>query len=316
MEPRQEYRAKRVRPLFRLRSKKLGEHNGFVEEITGGQRTTKAYHREQAVIDRFDVKNGETVQAYAEADYYAYAMGPSVNFVNNLSLTLISVFGALLYMKGAISLGDISSFVLYSRKFSGLINEFANLLAEMQSTFSAAERVFHLLDEQPEPADAPDTRSLCDVRGDVSLSHVRFGYDPGCPVLTDLMLHAKSGSVTAIVGPTGAGKTTIINLLMRFYDAERGTITIDGQDIRSLTRKSLRLAYLTFTKDEQRVLKKDQTSVEDKKDSYLLQFITGAQPLSNWDQYVSELNGLGLEQCLEVYNAAYARYLEAQNEAS
>ena len=243
------YRAKRVRPLFRLRSKKLGELNGFVEEITGGQRTTKAYHREQAVIDRFDVKNGETVQAYAEADYYACAMGPSVNFVNNLSLTLISVFGALLYMKGAISLGDISSFVLYSRKFSGPINEFANLLAEMQSTFSAAERVFHLLDEQPEPADAPDTRSLCDVRGDVSLSHVRFGYDPGCPVLTDLTLHAKSGSVTAIVGPTGAGKTTIINLLMRFYDAERGTITIDGQDIRSLTRKSLRLAYTMVLQD-------------------------------------------------------------------
>lgn len=113
------YRAKKVRPLFRLRSKKLGELNGFVEEVTSGQRTTKAYHREQVMIDRFDVKNKEAVDAYCNADYYACVMGPSVNFVNNFSLALISVFGALLYMGGVISLGNISSFVLYSRKFSG-----------------------------------------------------------------------------------------------------------------------------------------------------------------------------------------------------
>ena len=243
------YRAKKVRPLFRLRSKKLGELNGFVEEVTSGQRTTKAYHREEVMIGRFDQKNKEAVDAYCNADYYACVMGPSVNFVNNFSLALISVFGALLYMGGAISLGNISSFVLYSRKFSGPINEFANLLAEMQSAFSAAERVFRLLDEEPEPADAPGATELADVKGDVALKNVRFGYEPGKVILSDLNLDAPRGSVTAIVGPTGAGKTTIINLLMRFYDADSGAITIDGQNICSVTRRSLRLAYTMVLQD-------------------------------------------------------------------
>ena len=243
------YRAKKVRPLFRLRSKKLGELNGFVEEVTSGQRTTKAYHREEVMIGRFDQKNKEAVDAYCNADYYACVMGPSVNFVNNFSLALISVFGALLYMGGAISLGNISSFVLYSRKFSGPINEFANLLAEMQSAFSAAERVFRLLDEEPEPADAPGATELAHVKGDVALKNVRFGYEPGKVILSDLNLDAPRGSVTAIVGPTGAGKTTIINLLMRFYDADSGAITIDGQNICSVTRRSLRLAYTMVLQD-------------------------------------------------------------------
>ena len=243
------YRAKKVRPLFRLRSKKLGELNGFVEEVTSGQRTTKAYHREQVMIDRFDVKNKEAVDAYCNADYYACVMGPSVNFVNNFSLALISVFGALLYMGGAISLGNISSFVLYSRKFSGPINEFANLLAEMQSAFTAAERVFRLLDEAPEPADAEGAEELKQVKGDVALKNVRFGYEPGKIILSNLNLDAPRGSVTAIVGPTGAGKTTIINLLMRFYDADSGAITVDGQSIYGVTRKSLRLAYTMVLQD-------------------------------------------------------------------
>ncbi len=243
------YRAKKVRPLFRLRSKKLGELNGFVEEVTGGQRTTKAYHREQVMIDRFDERNDAAVDAYCNADYYACVMGPSVNFVNNFSLALISVFGALLYMAGNISLGNISSFVLYSRKFSGPINEFANLLAEMQSAFSAAERVFRLLDEEPEKADAPDAAILSAVNGDVSLANVRFGYDESRTILHDLSFDAPKGSLTAIVGPTGAGKTTIINLLMRFYDAESGRIAIDGSDIYDVTRKSLRLAYTMVLQD-------------------------------------------------------------------
>ena len=243
------YRAKKVRPLFRLRSKKLGELNGFVEEVISGQRTTKAYHREEVMIGRFDEKNTEAVDAYCNADYYASVMGPSVNFVNNSSLALISVFGALLYMAGTISLGNISSFVLYSRKFSGPINEFANLLAEMQSAFSAAERVFRLLDEPPEPEDAADAVELAHVKGDVSLKNVRFGYEPGKVILSNLNLEAPRGSVTAIVGPTGAGKTTIINLLMRFYDAQSGSIKIDQHNIYGVTRKSLRLAYTMVLQD-------------------------------------------------------------------
>lgn len=201
------------------------------------------------MIDRFDVKNKEAVDAYCNADYYACVMGPSVNFVNNFSLALISVFGALLYMGGVISLGNISSFVLYSRKFSGPINEFANLLAEMQSAFSAAERVFRLLDEAPEPADAEGAEELKQVKGDVALKNVRFGYEPGKIILSNLNLDAPRGSVTAIVGPTGAGKTTIINLLMRFYDADSGAITVDGQSIYGVTRKSLRLAYTMVLQD-------------------------------------------------------------------
>jgi len=243
------YRAKKVRPLFRLRSKKLGELNGFVEEVTGGQRTTKAYHREQVMIDRFDEKNNAAVDAYCNADYYACVMGPSVNFVNNFSLALISVFGAILYMAGNISLGNISSFVLYSRKFSGPINEFANLLAEMQSAFSAAERVFRLLDEEAEKADAPDAKTLSDVNGEVSLENVRFGYDEGKTILHDLSFDAPKGSLTAIVGPTGAGKTTIINLLMRFYDVNSGEIRLDGTELRDATRHSLRSAYTMVLQD-------------------------------------------------------------------
>ena len=243
------YRTKKVRPLFRLRSRKLGELNGFVEEITGGQRTTRAYHREQVVIGRFDEKNQEAVDAYCNADHHACVMGPSVNLVNNLSLALVSVFGALLYMGGTISLGGIASFVLYSRKFSGPINEFANLLAEMQSSFSAAERVFRLLDEEPEPADAPGARALGHVQGHVAFEHVRFGYEPGRTILSELSFAAPPGSVTAIVGPTGAGKTTIINLLMRFYDVNAGEILVDGKELHEVTRDSLRRAYAMVLQD-------------------------------------------------------------------
>ena len=189
------------------------------------------------------------MDAYCNADHHACVMGPSVNLVNNLSLALVSVFGALLYMGGTISLGGIASFVLYSRKFSGPINEFANLLAEMQSSFSAAERVFRLLDEEPEPADAPGARALGHVQGRVAFEHVRFGYEPGRTILSELSFAAPPGSVTAIVGPTGAGKTPIINLLMRVYDPESGRIAIDGADIRSLTRKSLRRAYTMVLQD-------------------------------------------------------------------
>ena len=243
------YMTKRVRPLFRARSGKLGELNGFVEEATGGQKTTKAYHREEVMLGRFDEKNKGAVDAYFKADYFACMTGPFVNFINNMSLTLVSVFGAILYMGGQMSLGNISSFVLYSRKFSGPINEFANILSELQSAFAAAERVFRLIDEEPEPPDAENAVELSDVRGDVDIEHVSFGYDEGKTIIHDLNLNAKKGTVVAIVGPTGAGKTTIINLLMRFYDADKGEIRVDGNDIKEVTRKSLRLAYTMVLQD-------------------------------------------------------------------
>jgi len=239
----------RTRPLFRKRSASLGELNGFVEEMISGQKTLKVYGREEYTQSRFDRKNKEAVEAYYQAEYYGSVVGPCVNFINNLSLSLISVFGALLYLGGAMSVGDISSFVLYSRKFSGPINEAANIFSELQSALAAAERVFRLMDEETESADAPGAGELVRVRGDVRLQHVNFGYEPGRMILRNLSLEAHPGRLIAIVGPTGAGKTTLINLLMRFYDPQSGEILVDGQNALSYTRSSLRRAYAMVLQD-------------------------------------------------------------------
>ena len=241
--------ANRVRPLFRRRSAKLGQLNGFVEEMLSGQKTIRAYGREDAVQARFDQRNTEAVDAYTKAEANGTLTGPSVNFISNLSLSLVCLFGSLLFLDGKVLLGDLSAFVLYSKKFSGPINEFANILAEIQSAFAAAERVFGLIDAKPEQPDAADAAVLADAEGDVKLDNVDFSYDPGKPIIEDLSFHAKPGSLTAIVGPTGAGKTTIINLLMRFYDVDDGAVLVDGQDIRKLTRDSLRRSYTMVLQD-------------------------------------------------------------------
>ncbi|KUO73950.1 MAG: ABC transporter [Clostridia bacterium BRH_c25] len=243
------YMTGKVRPLFRKRSAKLGELNGFVEEIISGQKTITVYHQEDTMINRFDSKNKEAVNAYYNADYYGSMTGPSVNFINNLSLALISVFGALLYLFNLLTLGNLSSFVLYSRKFSGPINEAANIISELQSTFAAAERIFRLIDEEPEPIDMNDAEILDNLQGNVKMEHVDFGYIPEKIIIRDLNLNADKGSLVAIVGPTGAGKTTMINLLMRFYDPSSGAISIDGRDIQKVTRKSLRLSYAMVLQD-------------------------------------------------------------------
>lgn len=240
---------RRVRPLFRRRSARLGELNGFVEEMLSGQKTIRAYGREEAVLERFDRKNQAAVDAYTVAEANGTITGPSVNFINNVSLALVCVFGSLLFLRGEIRIGDLSSFVQYSRKFSGPINEIANIIAELQSAFAAAERVFTLIDAEPEPADSANAAELTQVRGDVELKNVDFSYVPGKPIIQNLDLHAAPGSLTAIVGPTGAGKTTIISLLMRFYDVDGGTILVDGQDIRTVTRASLRGAYTMVLQD-------------------------------------------------------------------
>ncbi len=239
----------RVRPLFRRRSARLGALNGFVEEMLSGQKTIRAYGREDAVLGRFDEKNKAAVDAYTVAEANGTITGPSVNFINNVSLALVCVFGSVLFLRGEIRLGDLSSFVQYSRKFSGPINEVANIIAELQSAFAAAERVFTLIDAEPEPADAESAEILKDVKGDVRMENVDFSYVPGTPIIQNLNFHAEPGSLTAIVGPTGAGKTTIINLLMRFYDVDGGTIYVDGKDIRTLTRSSLRGAFTMVLQD-------------------------------------------------------------------
>lgn len=239
----------KTKPLFRKRSARLGELNGFVEEMVSGQKTLKAYSREADTIRRFEDKNKEAVDAYYQSEYYASVVGPVVNFINNLSLSLISVFGALLYLEGSMSIGNISSFVLYSRKFSGPINEAANIVSELQSAFAAAERVFRLIDEIPEPTDGEAACDLKQVDGKVEIRHVDFGYTPDKTIIHDLSFCAQPGRLIAIVGPTGAGKTTLINLLMRFYDPDQGAIFVDGQETSQITRQSLRKSFAMVLQD-------------------------------------------------------------------
>ena len=244
------YRSKKVRPLYKKRSEELGRLNGFAEEMTGGLRTIKAYGRKEYFRGLFEGYNLNACRANYEADAFASSTGPTVNFINNVSLALVSFFGAMLYMGGSISLGNVSSFVLYSRKFSGPINEFSNIISELQSALAAAERVFRLLDEPLEAADKEGAGELEDVAGEIELRDVHFGYEAGShEVLKGFSLDVKPGQVAAIVGPTGAGKTTVINLLMRFYDPQSGSIRIDGREIGELKRQDLRRAWSMVLQD-------------------------------------------------------------------
>ena len=238
-----------TQPRFVKRSRNYGIMNGFVEEMLSGQKTIQAYAYEKRVEQRFNTINTDAAEAYWDADRYGVTIGPTMGFINNITLSLIALLGSILYMGGGISLGSISAFVLYSRKFSGPINEIANIINELFSALAASERVFALLDEKEEKPDAENAKALENVRGDVALSHVGFGYDPGVTIIHDLTMRADAGKLIAIVGPTGAGKTTIINLLMRFYDVNQGEITVDGADIRVCTRRSLRKAYAMVLQD-------------------------------------------------------------------
>ena len=240
---------RKTQPRYAKRSKSYGVMNGFVEEMLSGQKTIMAYAYENRVDERFDVINREAADAFSDAEHYGVTIGPTMTAINNLGLSLIALLGGVLFLNGQIDLGRISSFVLYSRKFAHPINAVAEVFNELFSALAASERVFMLLDEQEESADARDAVLLSNVKGDVTAEHVAFGYDPGKTVLHDLNLEAPAGELTAIVGPTGAGKTTIINLLMRFYDPDSGVIRIDGQEIRTAARRSVRGAYAMVLQD-------------------------------------------------------------------
>lgn len=243
------YMKKMTQPRFSKRSKSYGKMNGFVEEMFSGQKTIQAYAYEDKVTERFDEINLSAADCYYDAEYYGCTIGPSVNIINNIGLCLVAIFGSILYMNSMITLGQISSFVLYSRKFSGPINEVANIMNEIYSALSAAERVFELLNQPEELADENDAILLEDTKGNVKAENVSFGYLPGKTILHDFNMQADSGKLIAIVGPTGAGKTTIINLLMRFYDVDKGVILVDEKDIRKYTRSSLRGAYAMVLQD-------------------------------------------------------------------
>ena len=238
-----------TQPRFVKRSKNYGIMNGFVEEMLSGHKTIQAYAYENRVEKNFDQINTNAAEAYYDAERYGVTIGPTMGSINNITLSLIALLGSVLYMGGHITLGSISSFVLYSRKFSGPINEIANIINELFSALAAAERVFTLIDEKEELKDTEGAKELKEVRGDVALSHVAFGYDEGKTIIHDLTMKADAGKLIAIVGPTGAGKTTIINLLMRFYDVNSGSITVDGTDIRDATRRSVRGAYAMVLQD-------------------------------------------------------------------
>ena len=247
------YLTKMVQPMFRARSKAAGELNGYVEEMISGQKTLRAYTQEERVIGEMAVQNKRLVDEYFKTDYYATIMGPGTNATNNLALALVSIFGAILFLRGQIDIGGISAFVLYSRKFTGPIREVAEIYGELQSSLAAAERVFRVMDEDPEPADAMNAVELPVEEGrgegNVELQNVNFGYTKDKVILKDFSMKAPKGSLIAIVGPTGAGKTTFINLLMRFYDIDSGKILVDGLSSTDITRKSLRLSYSMVLQD-------------------------------------------------------------------
>lgn len=238
-----------TQPRFVKRSKNYGIMNGFVEEMFSGQKTIMAYAYENPAAEKFGGINQDAADAYYDADYYGVSIGPTVGSINNMGLCLIAIFGSFLYMMQMISLGQISSFVLYSRKFSGPINEIANIINELYSALAASERVFNLLDEEEELVDCENATELTEVKGNVALKNVSFGYEKGKTIIHNLNLTVDAGKMIAIVGPTGVGKTTIINLLMRFYDVDAGSIMVEGEDIRGYTRKSLRKAYAMVLQD-------------------------------------------------------------------
>jgi ATP-binding cassette subfamily B protein len=244
-----EFLAKKTRPLFKVRSRKLGDLNGYVEETISGIKTIKAYSQEDTMMATFQTKNADASEAYYKADYYGSVMGPSIGLVNNISLALISFLGSVLYLFSKITIGNISSFILYSRRFAGPITEGANIIAELQSTLAAAERVFRVLDE-PLESDAVDViEAKSAIAGEVVFDNVTFGYSKDNPVLHNINMQIKPGSVVAIVGPTGAGKTTLVNLLMRFYHPDEGRILIDQQDIAKLPYKAVRQYYSMVLQD-------------------------------------------------------------------
>lgn len=243
------YIKKKTRPLYIKRSKSYGAMNGFVEEMFSGEKTIQAYAYEDQVCENFAQVNTTAADAYYNADSRGVAIGPSMGMINNMSLGLIAALGSFLYMGGIVTLGQISSFILYSRKFSGPINEIANIMNEIFSALSASERIFNLLDQPEEVPDRENATELTRVKGDVCFDDVSFGYVPSKTILHNLSFNAPHGRLIAIVGPTGAGKTTMINLLMRFYDCDSGEIRVDGKNELDYTRPSLRAAYAMVLQD-------------------------------------------------------------------
>ena len=225
---------------FRDQQKALGILNGTIEETITGERVIKAYGQEQSVIEKFKAENQVLKEASIRAQTYSGLLGPLNNMVGNTAFAIVAGTGGWMALRGIATVGEIASFLNYSRQLGMPLNQIANLYNTIQAALAGAERVFEALDETPEPADVRDADPLDVVRGEVVFDQVTFGYDEDQTVLEQVCLHAKPGQTIALVGPTGAGKTTIINLLSRFYDVREGAIQVDGTDIRGAQRNSLR----------------------------------------------------------------------------
>ena len=238
-----------TRPLYSKRSEKYGEMNGFVEEMFSGEKTIQAYGYEENVSRQFASINEDASDAYFNADVRGVTMGPTMVMMNNLSLALNGTLGSILYMFSYATLGQLSSFILYSRKFAGPINELANIMNELFSALSAAERIFSFLDMEEERKDKEGAIEIEKGEGNIEVRDVSFSYSPEKEILHNVSFSAEKGKTLAIVGETGAGKTTIINLLMRFYYPEKGKILIDGIDSTDIKVHSQRRQFAMVLQD-------------------------------------------------------------------
>ena len=234
---------KKSQPYFKRQQSSLGEINGQIEETFSGQNVVKAFNREDAAIAEFEKTNGELYESAWKSQFLAGLMQPVMIFVGNIGYAVVAAAGAALAIRGTIKVGDIQAFVQYVKNLTQPISMLAQVSNMLQSMAAAAERVFEFLDEEEETADVADPAPIDDIKGDVEFSHVRFGYNEDKVVIKDFSSKVSAGQTVAIVGPTGAGKTTIVKLLMRFYDVNGGSIKVDGTDIRDFRRSDLRKLF-------------------------------------------------------------------------
>lgn len=235
--------AKRSRKEFRSQQANLAELNGHIEEILSGQLVVKAFGQEEHVIEQFDDINQRLRESGRRAQLLSGMVMPILNTLTNIGFLIVATAGGIMVVKDILTVGIIASFINYSKQFTRPLNEIANLYSTIQSAQASAERVFELMDEMTEPPDPQDAISLKKPQGHVTFENVTFGYTPDVPVLKHISLDAPLGRTIALVGPTGAGKTTIVNLLVRFYDPNEGTIRIDGREMQKWTRDSLRTSF-------------------------------------------------------------------------
>jgi len=235
--------AKRSQKQFAAQWEHTGDLNGHVEEMFTGHNVVKVFGHQQAAIEEFDEQNEKLYQASFKAQFISGIIMPVMNFVTNINYVAIAVVGGLMVATGRISLGDVTAFIQYSRQFTMPIAQVAGIMNVLQSTAASAERVFELLDESEEEPDAAECVVFEHTRGHISLEDVSFRYLPDAPLIEDLTLDVRQGETVAIVGPTGAGKTTLVNLLLRFYEIDGGRILVDGVDTRHITRSDLRRLF-------------------------------------------------------------------------